>query len=59
IFSLLDSRILKKGIAFFELEASNADKVKDLFLSFYPEGYDCSFILDMENKKRYLVAKKR
>ncbi len=59
IFSLLDSRLLKKGIAFFELEASNADKVKDLFLSFYPEGYDCSFILDMENKKRYLVAKKR
>ncbi|MFA6829101.1 MAG: peptide chain release factor N(5)-glutamine methyltransferase [Bacilli bacterium] len=59
IFSLLDKKLNKDGAAFFELEASNALKVKDIFLSIYPQGYEITLIKDMENKNRYLEVRKK
>lgn len=54
IFKELENHLHKEGYAFFELEATNAKKVQDLFLSMYPKGYKTKLIQDMEKKDRYL-----
>ena len=58
IFSDLDKHLNKKGVAFFELEATNALKTKELFKQICQEAYEVSFFTDLEGKKRYLIAKK-
>ncbi len=58
IFSDLDKHLNKKGVAFFELEATNALKTEELFKQICQEAYEVSFFTDLEGKKRYLIVKK-
>ncbi len=58
IFKDLDNHLNSKGLAFFELEASNAYKVEELLHTIQKDIFETEIILDMENKPRYLKAKK-
>jgi len=58
IFSNLDKHLNKKGVAFFELEATNAIKTQELFKQICKEEYEVSFFKDLEGKNRYLIVKK-
>lgn len=57
IFKALPKHFTKKGEAFFELESTNSQKTKELFLSMYPTGYDVSIWKDLYGRDRYLIIK--
>lgn len=57
IFKLLDSRLNENGLAFFEIESTNADKVIKLFKSINT-NYSIETIKDLYNRDRYIKFKK-
>lgn len=59
IFASLSSHLSSDGIAFFELEAKNAWKIKTLLEDITAGEYVTELIMDMENKPRYLKARRK
>ncbi len=59
IFPLLNSHLSSHGLAFFELESTNAKKVATLLDDLTSNSFDEEIIYDMEGKPRYLKAKKK
>ena len=59
IFASLSSHLSADGIAFFELEAKNARKVRALLEDITDGEYITELIMDMENKPRYLKARRK
>lgn len=57
IFKLLDSRLTKKGSAFFEIESTNANKVINLFKSIN-DNYSIEIIKDLYQRDRYIKFEK-
>ena len=59
IFASLSSHLSKDGMAFFELEAAYAEKVRTLLDEITVYEYITELIPDMENKPRYLKARRK
>lgn len=59
IFKELPNHLNNNGLAFFELEASNAYKVEGLLHTIQKDIFETEIIKDMENKPRYLKALKK
>ena len=57
IFKDVDKYLNSNGIACFELESPNAEKITDLFLKNNP-NYETSIYFDMNKRARYLIAHK-
>lgn len=59
IFQRLNGHLKENGIAFFELEAKNAEKTQALLHTIQPDSYRTEILYDMEGKSRYLKAEKK
>ncbi len=57
IFKDIDSYLNNKGIVFIELEETNYEKIKNIFLKYNPK-YKVDYYIDMNKKVRYLIGKK-
>lgn len=59
IFPLLKSHLTNHGLAFFELESTNAEKVMSLLNQLTDDSFNTEILYDMEKKPRYLKAERK
>lgn len=59
IFEKIKDHLTPDGSCYFELESTMAEKVKNLFLSFYPDEFSVSIWQDDYQRDRYLVCERK